>query len=140
MVILYVYRTTSTQVKIHVVSMSCLWEGKKHHHQNQGFFLLKTAGISSYHALHVCPTGNQHNKPAITKVYGSLQSAQALLLPANILRKQHWLKIKSNKTLLIPMPSAFSVKTKLLQHPKEGRIQLKSKHLHYLVQNGILFL
>ncbi|EOA99162.1 hypothetical protein Anapl_17089 [Anas platyrhynchos] len=67
-------------------------------------------------------SGNQHNKPAITKVYGSLQSAQALLLPANILRKQHWLKIKSNKTLLIPMPSAFSVKTKLLQHPKEGRV------------------
>ena len=93
--------------------------------------------MHSYHPSHLCPTGNEYNKPDVTNVYGSLQSAQALLLPACIPRKQHWLKIKRKETLQVLMQSAFSTKPKLLQHPKESAVQLESKRLHYLVQNNL---
>lgn len=91
--------------------------GKKKTEPPHHTFSSETA--ASYHPLHLCPTGNEYNKPDITKVYGSLQSAWTLLQSVSTLRKQYWLKIKRNETLQILIPSAFSTKTKLLRHPKK---------------------
>lgn len=107
-VVLRVYESTPTQVQIHVVSLRSCGGGKRKKRQKAP----QAAAMHGYPLLRACLARYQHNNPLITKVYGSLPSAQALLLPGSILRKQHWLKIKSNKKLPIIAPSAFSVKTK----------------------------